>query len=103
MLFNIGFYFASFLERFWGGFRPQNGAKMDQKTSFRGVAKNTGREPLVEAVFALCLGAFPKRRNPENLILAEAKLRFLLFPRLWAELPKASKAASKFKANVLAK
>ena len=103
MLFNIGFYFASFLECFSGGFRPQNGAKMDQKTSFRGVAKNTGREPLAGAVFALCLGAFPKRRNPENLILAEAKLRFLLFPRLWAELPKASKTASKFKANVLAK
>ena len=76
---------------------------MHQKTSFRGVAKNIGREPLVEAVFAVWLGVFPKRRNPQNLILVDAKLRFLLFPRLWAELPKASKAASKFKANVLAK
>ena len=49
---------------------------MHQKTSFRGVAKNTGREPPVGAVFAVCLDAFPKRRNPENLILVEAKLRF---------------------------
>ncbi len=98
----VAFFWLDFLG-FSGGFRDQNGAKMDQKTSFRGVATITGREPLVGAVFAVCLGAYPKRRNPQNLILAEAKLRFLLFARLWAELPKASKAASKFKANVLAK
>ena len=96
------FFWLDFLG-FSGGFRDQNGAKMDQKTSFRGVATITGRELLVGAVFAVCLGASPKRRNPQNLILAEAKLRFLLFARLWAELPKPSKPASKFKANVLAK
>ena len=103
MLFNTGFYFASFLERFSGGFRPQNGANLHRNSSFRGVAKNTGQEPPAGAVFDVCLGVCPKRQNLKKLILVEAKLRFLLFPRLRVELPKASKPASKFKAHALAK
>ena len=56
-------------------------------------------EALLEAIF----DAFSKRRNLENLILVEAKLRYLLFPRLWVTLPEASNTASKIKAHVLAK